>query len=168
MPGLTSEVVANSNSQILVFSSKVVANSNANGSVYRVAAGGFVAPGVFGSSTYPPSILINVYAGSNGTSADPLVTSTVIYPPPPAQAGQFAFDAAITLRGNTGVGGNAVFSGLVMHPQGALGTSAVLGSNGAVNAAMTANAANISVYALAGSGQNASVIFETCTITEAS
>lgn len=170
--GLATEVVANSNSQILVLSANAFSNLSPNGATYRVSGGGFLGLGVFGSATYIPAANINIYVGANGTSADPLVSSFSV---PTNQnlsdngpLGSFSFDSMITLRANgkAAVAPNGVYTGLVLNPF-AVQTSQ--STNGNVNVSFTsgtANLANISVYAVAGStGQNANLVFESCVIT---
>jgi len=166
MPGIINEVVANSNSPVQVFSTAVLANTLANGSAISVSVGGFASPGVFGSNMYEPTAQIFVYVGANGNSSDPLVSSAAI----PTTFGNSAFSlsALITVRGNAksaGVNANAVYSGVLFDPYpGFLPTTAA--ANGNVNAAWSgANTGNVSIYALAGSGQNASLLIETCFVT---
>ena len=162
MPGITSEVVANSNSQGLIFSTNIFANTTANGSAARVSFGGFVSPGVFGSNQYPATVLVNMYVGANGTSADPLVSQYLL----PLVSGSFDGESIITIRANAKAAGataNAVYTGLVVDP---ISAQIAIAANGNVNSAMSAsNTANISIYALAGSGQNASLVFEHCFAT---
>jgi hypothetical protein len=172
MPGLTAEVVANSNSAIQVFTSSVLANTQANGSACRITAGGFVSPGTFGSETFQPAVNVSIYVGANGTSADPLISSFVV---PSNQnltdngpLGSFAFDTLVTLRANAksaGATANAVYTGIVLDPFSSQFNAA---GNANVNSAWSAsNTANISVYAVAGPmGQNANLIFEQCFITQ--
>jgi hypothetical protein len=172
MAGLAAELVANSNSQILVFSANTFSNVTPNGSAARITAGGFISPGVFGSGTYIPSINVNIYVGANGTNADPLVSSFTI----PSfdnltdngPAGSFAFDTLVTLRANNKNGAtaaNGVYSGLVLSP---FALQVAQGANGNVNSSFSGggtNVANISVYAVGGPSQNASLVFEHCLIT---
>lgn len=160
MPGLTAEVVANSNSQILVLSQTAASNQVSNGSGTRIVVGGFTSPGTFGSSSIQPAVILNVYVGANGTSADPLVISSAL---PPTPTGQFIFDALVITRANAksaGAAANGIYTGLVIHPVPLTLNAA---ANGNVNAAFSAsNTANISVYAVAsGGGPGASLVVET-------
>ena len=167
---LAVEVVANSNSQILVLSANAFSNLSPNGASYRVSGGGFISPGVFGSSTYTPTVNVNIYVGANGTSADPLVTALVI----PANqnqsdngpAGSFSFDTLVTLRASAKAAatGNATYVGMVISPFASQGNQA---SNGNVLSLYntTGNVSNISVYAVGGSGQMANLVFESCVIS---
>lgn len=181
MPGIATEVVAGSNaSQTLIFSSQAFANTQANGSAVRVTAGGFVSPGQFGSEQYFPNILVNVYVGANGTSADPLMTSfqlpsnqNITYNGgPSAVQGHFSFETLIMLRANAKSAGptaNAVYTGMLVNP---FAVQAAVGSNGSINAVWTGgattNLANVSVYATAGNAQGANLVFQHCFITQQS
>lgn len=146
------EVIANSNSQILLANTKTAfSNLTQNGATFRITAQGFPVPGVLGSATYNPSAQFNIYAGANGTSTDALI-QTIVLPP---SNGPFFLDTFITLKANAVQGGglspNAIFIPST--------------SNVGVNSPMSAsNTANISVYALAGSGQNAAIVFESAIV----
>jgi hypothetical protein len=145
------EVIANSNSQILL-ANTVTAFSNLcpNGASFRITAQGFPVPGAFGSMTFSPSAQFNIYAGANGSSADPLIQTVVI------PAGQPIFlDTFVQMRANAKSAGG-------LNPN-ALFVSAT--SNANVNSALsTSNTANISVYVLAGSGQNAFIVMQTAIV----
>jgi hypothetical protein len=143
------EVIANSNSQILLaVSAAAFSNLTPNGATFRITAQGFPVLGQFGSMTYNPSAQFNIYAGANGTSADPLVQTIIL---PPAVSGTIFLDTFVTLKANAkaagGLSPNVVF------------TSST--SNANINSALSAtNTATISVYALAGSGQNAAIVYQ--------
>lgn len=170
MAALTAEVVANSNSQIQVFTANVYSNATLKGTTWRVTGGGFTSPGTFGSETYQPSVNVSIYFGANGTSADPVVSSFTVGPNQNPQydggpIGNFIFDTFVTLRANSNTAaGNTQVIGLVISPFAAQGNVA---ANGIANVnTLSSNLANISVYAVAGStGQNANLVFEQCLIT---
>jgi hypothetical protein len=173
---LAAEVVANSNSQIAVFTANSFSNLSANGATVRVTGGGWISPGSFGSEQYYPMANINIYCGPLGTNADPLILNVVLSPQSNSSlpgtidgaTGFFGFDTLVTLRGNnvTKVGGNANVVATMIGPYG---TQSSPTTNGVVNVSMitgSANTANISVYAVAGPiGQNANLVFESCVIT---
>lgn len=179
MASLVAEVVANSNSQIQVLTANVYSNGVTNGTCWRITTGGFTSPAPNPSSVnqqIQPSVTLNVYFGSTGTSTDQLLGTVTI--PPQNQfnflgftdgpVGNFIYDGLVTLRGNTvgaaAAGGNVKVTMLSLNP---FGLAANPTSNGALNAAITSNTTgNISVYAVAsGVGQNANVVFEQCLIT---
>jgi hypothetical protein len=170
------EVVANSNSPVIVYSAKCIANTNANGSVFSVLTGGFVSPGVVGSISITPNVTINVYVGSNGTAADPLLVSTQIPTleinqisqgvPLGGPAGNFSFNCLVSLRANacTAANPNGVYSAFVLTP---FAVHSAPGSNGNILASYSGggtNTANITITAVCG-GQNSNAIFEIATIS---
>jgi hypothetical protein len=171
------EVVANSNSPVIVFSGKTFSNTTANGNVFSVLAGGFISPGNFGSISLTPSVTLNVYVGPLGTSGDPLLISTVI----PAfeinqisqgvqlggPPGNFSFNTLVALRANAGASNaNGVYSAFVLSP---FAVHSAPGANGNVSSTWSGgagggNTANITITAVCG-GQGSNAVFEIAAIS---
>jgi hypothetical protein len=173
--GLATEVVANSNSTIVVATANAFSNLSANGATYRVSGGGFMSPGQYGSDYIYPTVNVQIYVGGSGTSADPLVATLPLSPQGPANpgfidgpVGHFSFDALVSMTANgvTAVGGKPSIKTLLVAPYG---LQSNIAANGVVSGNFTGagtNVANISIYAVAGPiGQNANLCFEHCILT---
>lgn len=173
MAALVAEVVANSNSPIQVLTANVFSNATAKGTTWRITGSGFTSPAGGVNETLQPSVNVSIYCGATGTNADALIVSTVLPPQTgfnqpgvlDGPAGNFVFDAMVTLRGNSNTqSGNTQVVGAFISPFGLQGQASTNGVQNVANSA--ANTGNVSVYAVAaGLGQNANLVFETCLIT---